>query len=128
MLLYVGLGGFFGAIARYWVAGALTRYTITTVGWSLPLGTAFVNVTGSFLLAVFLSLAAGHLQVSQPVRLMVATGFFGAYTTFSAYSVESISLLGQGKLSVALLYILGTNALCLLGAAAGVALVQKLTA
>jgi len=128
MLLYVGVGGFFGAITRYWIAGALTRYTSTALGWSLPLGTAFVNVTGSFLLAVFLSLAAGQLQVSQPARLMIATGFFGAYTTFSTYSVESISLLEQGRFGAALVYILGMNVLCLLGAAAGIALVQWLTA
>jgi len=101
---------------------------VTALGWSLPLGTAFVNVTGSFLLAVFLSLAAGQLQVSQPARLMIATGFFGAYTTFSTYSVESISLLEQGRFGAALVYILGMNVLCLLGAAAGIALVQWLTA
>jgi fluoride exporter len=74
----VGLGGFFGAIARYWV----TVY----FSWSklFPLGTFLVNITGSFLMGLLL----GNHGVSLSVNLLIGTGFLGAYTTFSTFNFE----------------------------------------
>ena len=77
--LVVGLGGFVGAVARYGVTLLVGAF------WTreFPLATFLINVTGSFVLGLFSTLAAERLEVDPRLRLFVATGFVGAYTTFS---------------------------------------------
>ena len=115
----VGLGGFFGANARYfmtiWIA---ERVKPSLMG--IPFGTMFVNVTGSFLLALFIVLIDRRITISDNLRLLIATGFFGAYTTFSTYAVESTNLLKDGNWSGGLTNIIVTNLLCLLGVILGI--------
>jgi len=96
-LLFVGLGGFFGANVRYILSFVLTEGIAKLTGWRLPFGTAFVNITGSFLLAVFLYWAGRRAGFPDSVRLLVGTGFFGAYTTFSTYANASINLILGGE-------------------------------
>ncbi len=90
--LFIGLGGFLGANARYalgvWVDG---RY-----GGSFPLGTFLINVTGSLLLALFLTVATERVPIAPEWRFLFAVGFFGSYTTFSTFSVETLRLLEEG--------------------------------
>jgi fluoride exporter len=74
----VGLGGFFGAITRYWVNQTFTKNRL------FPLGTFIVNMTGSFLLGILI----GNEWVPLSVGLLVGTGFLGAYTTFSTFHFE----------------------------------------
>ncbi len=120
--LYIAAGAALGANARYLVgtwAGA--RW-----GAFFPYGTLMVNVTGSLLLGFLVALATDRVMLSPEVRLFLAVGFMGSYTTFSSYTVESLALLQAGALWPALLNILGNNVLGLGCAVLGFALARML--
>lgn len=123
--LWVGVGGFFGANARYALSLWLSRRFPIILGQTIPLGTAFVNITGSFLLALFLSYVSKRTGFPSSAKLLIGTGFFGAYTTFSTYANESINLINDGQWLTGLSYIVGTNLLCLLGVIAGLMLANR---
>lgn len=123
--LYIGAGGFVGANLRYWMATRVSAWFYRWTGWNLPLGTVFVNVTGSLLLTLFLMWSSRHVELSPRTRLMIATGFFGAYTTFSTYAFEGVTLMRWENVWTGLGYILLTNALCLLGVVAGLGLANR---
>lgn len=124
--LYVGVGGFFGAIARYWVSRLFVERFAGWSWWGLPLGTLTVNVMGSFLLALFLAWSSRRVGLPEGLRLLVGTGFFGAYTTFSTFANESFALLDNKGALAGWGYVLLTNGLCLLGVMLGLALAQRL--
>jgi CrcB protein len=104
--LVVGLGGFLGAIARYGV-----NLLVATL-WTreLPLATFLVNVTGSFVLGLFATLAAERLEVDPRFRLFVATGFVGAYTTFSTFEYETQRLAEGGAVGWGLVNVVASVA------------------
>ncbi len=91
--LWIGLGGFLGANARYLV----TQWAAGRWGSAFPYGTLIVNVLGCFLIAFFLTLATGRLNISTEVRLFVAVGFLGGFTTFSSFAYETFFLVEQGR-------------------------------
>jgi CrcB protein len=97
--LVIGLGGFLGATTRY----AVALWIGQKWGRSFPLGTFFVNVTGSFLIALIMSLTAERFMVNPQWRLFLAVGFLGAYTTFSTFELETGALLRDGEWTIALL-------------------------
>jgi fluoride exporter len=97
--LVIGLGGFLGATTRY----AVSLWIGQNWGRSFPLGTFFVNVTGSFLIALIMSLTTERFMVNPQWRLFLAVGFLGAYTTFSTFELETGSLLRDGEWAIALL-------------------------
>jgi CrcB protein len=86
--LVVAAGGALGAVARYGVALAVALV------WrrSFPLGTLVINVSGCFILGLFATLAAERMAVEPLLRLFIATGFVGAYTTFSTFEYETHQL------------------------------------
>jgi fluoride exporter len=90
--LAVGGGGFVGALARWVVATSVLR----VFDKSFPLGTLLINVSGSFFLGWFMTFVTVRYPVSDALRLAVATGFVGAYTTFSTYMYESNGLFQNG--------------------------------
>ena len=92
--LVVGAGGFLGAIARYAVGVWIETF------WrrDFPLATFLVNVTGCFILGLFLTLATERMSITPLMRLLVATGFVGAYTTFSTFEYETQRLTESGAL------------------------------
>lgn len=92
-ILYIGCGGFLGAISRYFVS----KYVNLIFGDRLPLGTVVVNVTGSFLLGFLYVLSIEKLAISDAARLFIGVGFIGAYTTFSTFSLEFVNLLSDGS-------------------------------
>ena len=92
----VAAGGALGAVMRYGVAYA----SLALVGGSFPLGTFVVNATGSFFLG-FLAGAAEIVPISSGIRLLVMTGLLGAFTTFSTFSLDTVSLVRSGHLSMA---------------------------
>jgi fluoride exporter len=96
--LLISGGAVMGANARYW----LTNLFADRFGASFPHGTLFINITGSFLLGFVMLFIANHLAVDPGYRLLVGTGFLGAYTTFSAFSYDTIVLLEAGDLLPAL--------------------------
>lgn len=97
-VLMVGLGGAFGALARYGAALLLNERGL------LPWGTLAVNLTGCFLLALFLTIVLGRLSGGSFFVLAISTGFIGSFTTFSSVSVENILLI-HSFVHLALLYI-----------------------
>ncbi len=120
--LIIGLGAVLGANLRYLV----TVWAVEQFGVGFPWGTLVINVAGSFLLAVFLAWGANHTTLDPRVRLLVATGFFGAYTTFSTYANDSIAMIGMGNWLGAVGNIVGTNLVCLIGVVAGLAIGSQL--
>lgn len=105
--LWVGLGGFLGANARYWLGGWVAqRY-----GTEFPWGTMVVNVTGSFILGLFTTLITERVIAPPNLRLVVAIGFVGAYTTFSTFEYESFGLAEAGSLTLAAANLAGSLAL-----------------
>lgn len=101
--LWISLGAVLGANARYLVGGwAAERW-----GASFPFGTLIVNLTGSLALGIFLTYATERVLVEPRFRQLIAIGFLGAYTTFSAYTFESVTLMIGGNWGAGLLNLLG---------------------
>jgi CrcB protein len=113
-MLWVGAGGFIGAITRY----LLSRYVSSRVGADFPWGTFVINVTGSFVLGLIMG-SIDARALSPVVRLAAGVGFVGAYTTFSTFTYETITLIEDGSALLALLNVGGSVVVGLLCAVAG---------
>lgn len=101
----VGIGGFVGALARYYVSQGVGRW----LGASFPYGTFLINVTGSWFLGFVGTLALDHGTLVPPsMRWLLMVGFVGAYTTFSTFMFESLQLVKQGAIAEAALYAAGS--------------------
>ena len=119
--LVVGAGGFLGAIARYAVGVWIETF------WrrDFPLATFFVNVSGCFILGFFLAIATERMNISPMMRLLVATGFVGAYTTFSTFEYETQRLTTTGAFGWALVNVLASVAIGFLAVRLGVQLGRR---
>lgn len=100
MLKYVvvGIGGFLGAVTRY----ALGAYIGSRYGVRFPLGTFIINVSGSFLIGLVLTLLA-RTTASAYWRYLIPIGFIGAYTTFSTFEYETLRAIQDGQVMTGLL-------------------------
>ena len=96
---FIGLGGAVGSMARYWLSGLVAA----SVGETFPWGTVMVNVTGSFIIGFFATLTApdGRLLVGTTARQFVMIGLCGGYTTFSAFSLQTLNLVQGGQWAAA---------------------------
>ena len=108
------------AVAAGAVLGANLRFVISAWaadhwGADFPYGTLIINISGSFAIGVLLSLLGERIDVNPLWRLFFATGFLGGYTTFSAYAWEALTLAQDGAILRAALYVIGSNAVGLLG-------------
>jgi CrcB protein len=113
--LYVGVGAFLGANARYWVGG----WAADRLGTAFPYGTFIINVSGSFAIGVLAAFFAERAY-SPNWRLFLMVGVLGGYTTFSSYSYEALQLFEDGAYVFAALYRFGSSfAACLAGVAIG---------
>ena len=121
-LLIIGLGGFIGANVRY----LISQWADARFGTAFPWGILLINVSGSLLLGIFLAFAAERVNLDPRIRLFLATGFFGAYTTFSTFANDSVSLLTSGNWTGAAANILVTNLLCIGGALIGLMIGSRL--
>lgn len=110
-ILLVGLGGMAGSVLRFLLSSAWLHGHAAAQGF--PVATLAVNAAGSLLIG-----AAASAGVSGGAYLFAATGFCGGFTTFSAFSLETVSLLRAGHYGTAALYASASFALCL--AAAGI--------
>ena len=98
-ILFVGIGGFIGSIARYWASGLVHR--ILDKPW-FPLGTLVVNVLGCLLIGVLGGLVEKRQLFSPEFRLFIFIGFLGGFTTFSTFGFEIITFARDGELVSAL--------------------------
>ncbi|WP_421862898.1 fluoride efflux transporter CrcB [Motiliproteus sp.] len=121
-LLMVALGGACGALGRYWVSG----YVVNNVDHPLPLGTLTVNVVGSLLMGVCFVLILEKAQLPPASRQLLMVGFLGAFTTFSTFSLETLTLMEQGHIMSAAIYILLSVFCCIAALAAGLWLTRLL--
>jgi CrcB protein len=100
--LWVGAGGFLGAITRYAVGDWMTR----RFGLAFPYGTFVINVSGCFVLGILLAMLDARATLPSQLRLLGPVGFVGAYTTFSTFEYETLRTVQDGQGGLALLYVL----------------------
>lgn len=119
-ILAIALGGALGALSRYglglWVSSRWSQ--------GFPLGTFIINITGAFLLGFLNTLFLDKLTISPLWRIGIGIGFLGAYTTFSTFGFETITLLEGGSILTAGLYTLLTVIIGFTGVALGVGLAR----
>jgi len=123
LLLLASLGGAIGAGARYLVGITVTR--VVGIGTLLPWATLIVNIVGSFLIGVLIATLALRITGSPELRTFLATGILGGFTTFSAFSLDVVSLLEKKEQGLAALYIAGSVGLSILALFAGLVLVRQ---
>ncbi|MGQ9833555.1 MAG: fluoride efflux transporter CrcB [Candidatus Villigracilaceae bacterium] len=102
--LLISLGAILGANLRYWIGG----WAAGKFGVSFPYGNLLINLTGSFILGFFMTLAVERLLLDPRWRVLVAIGFLGSYTTFSSYTFESMSLIMDSQWIAGLLNLFGS--------------------
>ncbi|MBZ9654931.1 fluoride efflux transporter CrcB [Phyllobacterium lublinensis] len=103
-ILLVASGGAIGSVARYLVGILATRI----LGAAFPFGTLAVNVIGGLLMGLFVELLARRFDGSAELRLFVAVGILGGFTTFSSFSLDVVVLWQRGELGLALIYVLAS--------------------
>jgi len=121
-ILLVALGGAIGASVRHLVNLASLRL----VGAAFPWGTMAINIAGSLAMGIFIELLGRHFNASNELRLFVATGILGGFTTFSAFSLDFAVLWQRGEVAGAAFYALGSVVLSLLALFAGLWLARAL--
>ena len=108
-LLAIGIGGALGSVSRFLVAREMGH----RLGNFLPFGTLIVNVLGSLALGWLASVLLARPEINIALRLGIAVGFLGAFTTFSTFSLESVQLLLSGAVWRAMLNVAANTLLCL---------------
>ena len=111
-------GGAVGTGARYLLGGLAARWC----GPDFPYGTLFINVLGSFLIGVVQHIGLSTLLIPESLRLVLAIGVMGGFTTYSSFSYEAVKLVESGSWAAAAAYVTLTTALCLGCCAAGLSL------
>ncbi|MCK9418968.1 MAG: fluoride efflux transporter CrcB [Nitrospirae bacterium] len=101
-IFFIGIGGFLGAISRYGVALWIGQRW----GRNFPLGTFLINISGSFLIGLLMSLFTERFMVNPQWRLLLIVGFLGAYTTFSTFEYETGTLMKDGEWLIAMLNVM----------------------
>jgi CrcB protein len=110
-LIWVGIGGMMGAVARYFLGILIKSATF-------PYATGLVNILGALLMGIVMGLAVKG-QISPSLRLFLATGICGGFTTFSAFAWENLELLQQHRYGSFLVYTAGTLVLGIIATATG---------
>ncbi len=121
-LAWLALAGAAGTLLRY----ATTQFAIRAWGPRFPWGTVIVNGLGCLLFGLIWTLGEQRLHISAQTRLIVLTGFMGAFTTFSTFAFESYDLYSRGQWALALANLAGQNCLGILCIACGIALGKSL--
>jgi fluoride exporter len=121
-IVLIGIGGFFGAIARYLVDLNVSERT----GGGFPWGTLTVNLSGAFVLGILFAISAERAILPAEIRGPVLVGFIGAYTTFSTLMLESWRLAETGAPLLGLANIVGSSILGIVAVAGGLAIGRNL--
>jgi CrcB protein len=120
--LLVASGGAIGSVLRWWMSGAVQRAASGVFPW----GTFAVNAAGSFTIGLVATLALDRALVPPAVRIFLIVGVLGGFTTFSAFSYETLALLRDGQWATALGYASGSVLVCVAAAFAGYAAAGRL--
>lgn len=100
--ILVGIAGAIGAVSRMTIGELFAQVTV------FPIGTLTVNLIGTLLLCMFSAGAIGKITSNKSIATAIMTGFLGSFTTFSAFSYETVVLFQQGDILIASLYIMGS--------------------
>jgi fluoride exporter len=120
MILLVAVGGAVGSVARYLMASSIQ----TATGWAFPLGTVLVNILGCFLIGVLYVLLVARPDPRQDLRALLMVGVLGGFTTFSSFSLETVTMAMTGNFGGATLNVAISVAACLVGTILGVTLAR----
>lgn len=122
-ILAIAAGGAFGALCRHGVnIGA-----VKMLGHGFPFGTMIANILGSFAMGLLIAGFAHTWQPPEAIRVFLITGFLGAFTTFSTFSLDFVTLAERGQYTSATLYLGASVALSITGLFLGMILIRALT-
>jgi CrcB protein len=116
--IWICFGGAVGTGARYLLGGFVAR----VAGPDFPYGTLLINVLGSFLIGVVQQVGLSTLMIPDTLRLVLAVGVMGGFTTYSSFSYETVKLVETGSWGAAGAYVVFTTTLCLVGCVMGLSL------
>jgi CrcB protein len=124
-VMWIAVGGALGSLARYWLSEAIAL----AIGPAFPWGTVLVNISGSLVIGAVAGGAGAHGRwiESEFARQFIMVGLCGGYTTFSAFSLQTVSMLQAGDVGRAGLNVAGSIVLCLLATWLGFAATAALT-
>jgi CrcB protein len=113
----VAVGGALGSVARFWLASAMTMLT----GPRFPWGTLLINIVGSFVIGLVggITLTPARIGVHPDIRIFLMTGVCGGFTTFSAFSLQTLELMQSGDVVPAFGYAIGSVVLCVIATYCG---------
>ena len=120
MILLVALGGAVGSVARYLMASSIQSAT----GYQFPLGTVLVNILGCFLIGILYVLLVARPDPRHELRALLIVGVMGGFTTFSSFSLETVTMAMNGNYGGATLNVVVSVAACLLGTVLGISLAR----
>ena len=119
-ILLVAAGGAVGSVARYLMASSIQSST----GWSFPIGTVLVNILGCFLIGILYVLLVARPDPRQDLRALLMVGVMGGFTTFSSFSLETVTMAMNGNYTGATLNVVLSVAACLAGTVLGISLAR----
>lgn len=120
--IYISIGGFFGAILRSTIKNIQTTGLFAT----FPVTTLLINIIGSYILALLMTITFASHKWNPNVKLGVTVGFLGAFTTFSTLCKEVVELIWHADYSTVILYLLASITIGLLAAYSGTVTANKL--
>ncbi len=120
--LLVAVGGAIGSVLRYYVG----QWALRLAGPTFPWGTLTVNVVGCFVIGVFTEMIIRRFGASPELRLLLVTGLLGGFTTFSAFSLDAISLFERGAAASGAVYIIASVGLSIAAVIAGLTLTRSI--
>ncbi len=121
-LMFIAAGGAFGAVLRFLVSNGIHRF----MSRDFPYGTLSVNVIGSFIMGISYVLLIERFNISPEWRGFIVIGLLGAFTTFSTFSIETLVLIENGEISKAMINVLLSVILCILGSWIGLLLGRQI--
>ncbi|MDB2383245.1 MAG: fluoride efflux transporter CrcB [Porticoccaceae bacterium] len=120
--LAVAIGGALGSMARY----ALSAWIFDVSSHKFPYATLTVNVIGSFVMGILFVIIVEKAALPAEMRSLLMIGFLGAFTTFSAFSLDALGLWQNGHVFLSLVYMLATVVLCLVAISTAIWLTRLL--